>query len=136
MTRRWLLYYQMLTGASDLLTGLLLIVAPALTLRLMSLRVAPEALVFLSYIGAFVLSTGVACLYGASVLSRAGETAKIEVVWLLTAITRGLVAVFVLGNIAAGRLEAGWATVVLFDGLLALLQAIGLQRNWLRDGRR
>ena len=135
MTRRWLLYYQWITGASDLVTGICLIVAPALTMHLMHLLVEPEALIFLSYVGVFVLSTGVACLYGASVVSRGGGGAKIEVVWLLTAITRGLVAVFALGNIAVGRLEAGWATVGLFDGLLALLQGIGLKRRWLRDGR-
>jgi hypothetical protein len=61
---RLLLAYQLLTGLSDGSTGLLLLFAPALTLHLMRLHVAADALPFLSYIGAFVLSVGIACIYG------------------------------------------------------------------------
>jgi hypothetical protein len=135
MKLRLLLGYQVLTGFSDGSTGLLLLFAPALTLRLMGLHVAAEALPFLSYIGAFVLSVGIACLYGASLVGRHGVAAKLEVVWLLTAITRGLVAVFVVTQIVAGRLEGGWITVAFSDGGLALLQAFGLARRWLSDVR-
>jgi hypothetical protein len=135
MRQRLLLGYQLLTGLSDGSTGLLLLFAPALTLHLMGLRVAIDALPFLSYIGAFVLSVGIACLYGASLVGHRDGAAKLEVVWLLTAITRGLVAVFVLTQVLAGRLEAGWMTVALSDGGLALLQAFGLARGWLSDVR-
>jgi len=55
--RQILLLYQLLIGASDTSTGLLLLVAPALTLQLMRLEPADAALPYLSYIGAFVLST-------------------------------------------------------------------------------
>jgi hypothetical protein len=132
---RLLRAYQLLTGLSDGSTGLLLLFAPALTLHLMRLHVAAEALPFLSYIGAFVLSIGIACIYGTSLVGRHGGAAKLEVVWLLTAITRGLVSVFVVTQILAGRLEAGWMTVALSDGGLALLQAVGLAKGWLSDVR-
>jgi hypothetical protein len=112
---------------------LLLIVAPGLTLHLMRLHASPNALPFLAYIGAFVLSVGVACLYGASLATRPAFAAKLEVVWLLTAITRGIVAVFVLSQILAGTLEAGWVTVAVSDGGFAFLQAIGLAKGWLND---
>ena len=135
MKLRLLLAYQLLTGLSDGSTGLLLLFAPALTLHLMGLHVAADALPFLSYIGAFVLSVGIACIYGASLVGRREATAKLEVVWLLTAITRGLVAAFVVTQILAGRLESGWMTVALSDGGLALLQAFGLARGWLSDVR-
>ena len=133
MKRRILLGYQLLTGLSDGSTGVLLIFSPALTLRLMHLQVSAAALPFLSYIGAFVLSLGIACLYGAFLIRRAAFAPKLEVVWLLTAITRGLVAMFVVGKIVSGTLEAGWMTVAISDGALAFLQAIGLSKGWLAD---
>lgn len=135
MTRRHLLFaYQLLLGASDTGTGVLLIAAPALTLRLMRLHPAAAALPYLSYIGAFVFSVGVACLYGAWLTTRPLFTAKLEVVWLLTAITRASVALFVFAKVASGALETGWITVALSDGAFALLQLIGLTRGWLTQG--
>lgn len=129
MKRRILLGYQLLTGLSDTSTGLLLIFAPALTLHLMKLEAAPEALPFLSYVGVFVLSVGLACLYGAAVISR---PEKLEVVWLLTAVTRALVALFVIAKVFAGTLQPGWITVAVTDALFASIQAIGLAKGWLR----
>ena len=133
MKRRLLIGYQLLTGASDTGTGLLLIVAPELTLRLMHLHAGAEALPFLSYIGAFVLSVGVACLYGGFLAARRTDRAKLEVVWLLTAITRGVVALFIVMKIAAGTLEAGWAIVAVTDGAFTAIQATGLLKGWLVD---
>jgi hypothetical protein len=133
MKRQVLLTYQLLTGLSDSITGVLLIVSPALTLRLMGLQADNTALPFLSYIGTFVLSVGIACLYGALLATRPGGSQKLEVVWLLTAITRALVAVFVAASIYAGALETGWSTVAISDGSFALVQATGLWKGWLKD---
>lgn len=133
MKRRLLLSYQLLIGLSDTLTGLLLILAPALTVRLMRLHVPDDSLPFLSWIGAFVLSVGVACLYGAFLVTRLAFASKLQVVWILTAITRGFVAVFVTAKMMTGTLEPGWSTVAVTDGALALLQAIGLSKGWLAD---
>lgn len=131
MKRRLLIGYQGLTGASDSLTGLLLILRPAFTLRLMRVHVAADALPFLSYIGVFVLSVGIACFYGAFLANHVRSTQKLEVVWLLTGITRGLVSVFIMSRILSGTLDLGWLTVAIFDGLFALLQFIGLVKGWL-----
>ena len=133
MKRRLLLAYQLLTGLSDTSTGLLLIAAPAFTLHLMRLPAPAVALPYLSYIGAFVLSVGLACLYGALLTTRHRFTAKLETVWLLTAITRGIVSLFVITKVATGALPTGWITVAISDGSLALLQIIGLARGWLSD---
>ena len=133
MKRRLLLVYQLLTGLSDTSTGILLLVAPAVTLQLMRLHVPLQALPFISYVGVFVLSVGVACLYGALLVMRNGAPQKLETVWLLTAITRGLVTLFVLAKILSGGLETGWITVALTDGAFAVLQSIGLMRGWLDD---
>jgi hypothetical protein len=135
MKLRLLIAYQLLTGLSDSTTGLLLLFVPQLTLRLMRLDEPADTLPFLSYIGAFVLSVGIACLYG-GFLARKVETDRLEVVWLLTTIIRGLVAVFLTIKIATGGLQPGWATVAVSDGALALLQTVGLTKGWLRRVQR
>ena len=132
MRRHFLLGYQLLTGLSDTSTGIMLIAAPATTLHLMTLHASPETLPFLSYVGAFVLAVGIACLYGAWLLmTHPVLVQKLQTVWLLTAITRGLVSVFVVVKVLSGSLEFGWFTVALTDGALALFQTIGLVRGWL-----
>ena len=132
MKPRTLLFaYQLLLGASDTSTGVLLLIAPALTLRLMRLHAAPDTLPFLSYIGAFVLSVGIACFYGAWLTTVRGFAARLEVVWLLTAISRASVTLFVLASVFTHALEPGWLSVALSDGAFALLQLIGLAKHWL-----
>jgi hypothetical protein len=123
--------YQVLIGLSDTTTGALLIIAPEFALRLMRLHVPGDALPFLSFIGAFVFSVGLACFYGVFVIARRGSPCKVEVVWLLTAITRASVAIFVATQILAHTLEAGWLTVAISDGACVLIQAIGLRKGWL-----
>jgi len=132
MKRRLLFAYQFLAGLSDTSTGLLLVFAPATTLHLMKLQPAPDALPFLSYVGVFVLSVGIACLYGALLLARPSKPEKLEVVWLLTAVTRGLVALFVIVKVVSGALEPGWLTVAVTDALFATFQIFGLAKGWLR----
>jgi hypothetical protein len=131
MNRRILIGYQLSIGISDTITGALLLIAPAFTLALMSLHAPADALPYLSFIGAFVLSVGLSCLYGAWLMLRRGTTYKLEIVWLLTAITRASVAVFILSQILSHTLDAGWLTVALTDGVCVLFQAIGLRKGWL-----
>jgi hypothetical protein len=88
-------------------------------------------LVYLSFIGAFVLSVGLACLYGAYLMIRRGSPCRLEVVWLLTAIIRASVAIFVITQILTHTLEVGWITVAFTDGSCVLIQAMGLRRGWL-----
>jgi len=133
MNRSILIGYQLLIGLSDTMTGALLFVAPAFTLRLMRLHASADALPFLSFIGAFVLSVGLACFYGALVTIRRGTPSKVEVVWLLTAITRASVAIFVGEQILTHELEAGWLSVTVSDGACVLIQAIGLRKGWLAN---
>jgi hypothetical protein len=133
MNRPILIGYQIIIGLSDTLTGALLIIAPEFALRLMGLHAPSDALPFLSFIGAFVLSVGLACLYGAWVMVRRGSPCKVEAVWLLTAITRASVAIFVVTQILAQTLEAGWLSVAISDSACVLIQAIGLRKGWLAN---
>jgi len=97
----------------------------------MRLHAPDNALVYLSFIGAFVLSVGLSCLYGAYLMIRRENSCRLEIVWLLTATIRASVAIFVLTQILAHTLEAGWLTVAIADGACVLIQAIGLRRGWL-----
>lgn len=126
-----LLGYQWLTGAVDVGTGVLLYLAPALTLRLMGVHAPTDATPYVSYIGAFVLSVGLSCLYGALLLKQQATPERMETVWLLTAFARSAVAIYVIKGVLAGQLEAPWITVAVFDGLCVLVQAVGLRKKWL-----
>jgi hypothetical protein len=130
--RRWLILYQYIAGLCDTGTGLLLIVAPAWTLRLMGLTIIPRPVVFVRYIGVFVLSVGLTYLWAAArwpLTSRAhlGWSAQ----WKITALVRTLVAVFVVGQVASSTLESRWISVALSDGAFAAIQWIGLRKGWL-----
>src|ERR1700739_225311 len=127
----YLLTYPLIAGASDTSTGALLIAAPVFTVRMMGLSVPNDATPFLSFIGAFVLAVGLSYLYGALLVRRPGGEPRLEAVWLLTAIIRSSVAIFVLGAVLNGTLAPGWLTIAIFDGICVLIQARGLRRGWL-----
>ncbi len=62
---------------------------------------------------------------------RIGCVPRLEAVWLLTAIIRSSVAIFVLAAVLGGTLALGWLSIAIFDGICALIQARGLRRGWL-----
>jgi hypothetical protein len=133
MKRSHLMAYQAATGLCDTFTGLLLVAAPATALRLMKLHAAADTLPFLSYIGVFVLSVGIACFYRVVLLTRSRPREQLEVVWFVTTVTRGMVAAFLAYEVVTGQLEQGWIAVIGTDGAIALLQFVGLTRGWLRN---
>jgi hypothetical protein len=130
--RRWLITYQYIAGLYDTGTGLLLIGAPAWTLRLMGLTIIPQPVVFVRYIGVFVLSVGVTYLWAQArwpLTSHAHIGWSTQ--WKITALVRTLVAVFVVWQIASSALESRWISVALSDGAFATIQWIGLRKGWL-----
>jgi hypothetical protein len=131
MKDSFLFAYQLITGVSDTSTGALLIAAPVFTVRMMGLSVPHEAAPFLSFVGAFVFAVGLSCFYGALLVYRIGCVPRLEAVWLLTAIIRSSVAIFVLAAVLGGTLAPGWLSIAIFDGICALIQARGLRRGWL-----
>lgn len=123
-----LIAYQWLAGLADTGTGLLLLFAPTPALRLMGVAIAPTPIVFASFIGVFVLGVGVSYL---TLLFAPREAARWEAQWLVTALIRSLVAIFLCVEVATGRMEGAWLTVALTDGVLAATQWTGLKRGWL-----
>jgi hypothetical protein len=112
-------------GAMDALTGLMLIFAPALVLRLLGVApLAAEARVLLSWIGVFVASVGFSYAFAL----RGGVAA--ETVWRCTALVRMAVACFLAARIFSGDLALAWALVAASDASVATLQLIGLKARW------
>jgi hypothetical protein len=131
-----LLIYQILIALSDSATGLLLLLAPAFTLRLMGVSAPEDALVFISWIGAFVFAVGLCCAWGAWMMVFCPCERRLETVWLLTALVRASVAIFVFQRVLAGTLDPGWLTVAFTDGACVLVQGVGLRKGWLKHGAR
>jgi len=131
MRQRVLLGYQWVTGLSDTGTGILLYFAPLFTLHLMGVHAPTGAAPYVSYIGTFVLSVGIACLYGVRIIALGASSEKLEMVWLLTTFSRSAVAIYIVKCIFAGELELAWISVALFDGVIAAIQGIGLRKRWL-----
>jgi hypothetical protein len=127
----WLLTYQYLAGLGDTSTGWLLVFEPQWTLTLMGVHRIPQPIEFASFVGVFVLGVGVTYLYATRLPLIAANAPRWQTVWAVTALIRTSVAVFLLGEILAGRMEPAWLTVAITDGALALIQWIGLGMGWL-----
>jgi hypothetical protein len=123
--------WSLAVGAMDALTGLLLVVAPALVLGLLGIAVpAAEALVFLSWMGVFVAGVGLS--YGLVL----GDRQRGPTVWRFTALVRILVGVFVLWRIGDGSLVPLWSVVALTDLGVAGAQLAMLRAGWWEEARR
>ena len=116
-------------GALDAATGLGLVLAPALVLRVMGVApLAGDAVVFLRWVGTFVGAVGVSYLW-AWMRGRRLLRAVLE----LTVIARVAVGVFSGVAVARGWLGAAWASVPATDLGLAAVQLWLLAKGALRD---
>ena len=129
---RWLIPYQWLAGTCDFTTGILLMFAPAWTLALMGIHHPPEPVGFAAFIGAFVAAVGAAYFYGATLPMNSTNAPHWQTIWLLTALSRSMVALLLGWQVLSGKMEPAWLSVVATDGLLAALQWTGLYKGWLR----
>lgn len=132
--RKAILFFQLMAGAADTTTGALLITAPEWTLRLMNVSQIPAAAIFISYIGVFVFSVGLSYLWAFFFWARnPNNVAQWRAQWTVTALIRSFVAIFVLWNVSTLQLELSWLSVGVTDGVIALLQWVGLTRGWLSN---
>ena len=115
----------LLAGLMDTLTGLGLLIAPALTLRAM---LAPmpgsEALIYVRFIGAFVFAVGAVYLLA----WRRGEAGTFKSVFQFMIPVVATIGLFTGGAVLAGGLSPAWLSVTFTDLLLAGLQVWLLQR--------
>jgi hypothetical protein len=119
----WLRHYAFAVGAMDTVTGILLIAAPALTLRLMLIARQPSETIWLRFVGAFVTGIGLTYLY-ALAATRGRGGILLAAVLEFTAIVRGAVGLVVGASVARGALPAAWLTVAVTDLALAIVQAV------------
>lgn len=127
-TAPWLRTYALVVGAMDTVTGILLIAAPVLTLRLMLIGEQPAEPVWLRFVGAFV--TGVGLIYLYPFAATAGRRAVLLAAALeFTAIVRGAVGLVVAASVLRGALPAAWLTVAVTDLALAIFQIALVRRG-------
>jgi len=130
--RQWLVIYQYVAGICDSGAGLLIIGFPVFTLGLMRITVIPLPLAFIRYIGVFVLCVGLTYLWTAIRWPLTESTALVWLTqWKITAFIRAMVALFLLWQWIVHGVEAGWGTVMVFDGVFAAIQFIGLEQGWI-----
>lgn len=119
-------------GGGDAVTGLLLVAAPRLVLRLLGIALPAADLVLLRWIGVFVACVGCAYLY--PWLLGAGLRRRLRTAAEITAGVRLAVALFIGIAVASGGLEAPWTTVGVYDALVAAAQIGLLARGFFGHG--
>lgn len=127
--RRPAVLFCAVAGGGDALTGLLLVAAPALVLRLLGVAQPQGDLVFLRFVGVFVGCVGLAYLYPWLLRDGAHRTGRVVTAVELTAVFRLAVALFLGVAVAAGGLDLPWATVGVYDALVAMAQLALLARG-------
>lgn len=128
MRKSILLGLSLCAGGGDFITGLLLILAPAFTLRLMQVPL-PEDLVFLRFVGCFVGSVGLSYFLGLASWWRHRDLSRLRACWEFTIPFRLAAAAFVAWQVWDGQLARPWLSVPIFDGFWAGLQMALLQRG-------
>lgn len=129
---KFLKFWSVAVGSMDALTGLLLIFVPDLVLRLLKIEApSPDALVYLSWIGVFVLAVGLS--YGLALGRHRGSG---QAVWMFTALVRILVAVFLVIQITMESMALAWLVVAFSDGFVAMVQIVILRKSWWREAQR
>lgn len=128
----FLKFWSIAVGSMDALTGLLLIFAPGLVLQLLKIEApSPDAMIYLSWIGVFVMAVGLS--YGFALGRHRGRG---ETVWMFTSLARILVTVFLVIQITMGNMAPSWVVVALSDGMVALVQMVILRKGWWREAAR
>jgi hypothetical protein len=118
--------FQWGVGACDAFTGLLLILVPVWTLRLMGIEFLPEPADIISFVGVFVFAVGLSYFFVSS-----DDPSGWIMQWKITAMVRILVAGFLFWKIFFAGWEMKWISVLLTDLVIATIQILGLKLRWL-----
>jgi hypothetical protein len=130
MKRAVPLAYCFAAGCMDVATGILLMAAPAFTLKLMLVADPLVQPVFLRFVGAFV--AGLGSLYFLALLRRF-EPGRLAAIMEATSLVRAIIAVFVTVSVAWGPLSPPWLSVAATDAGLAIAQIVMLRRGMFAD---
>jgi len=122
-------------GALDFCTGLGLLLAPALMLRLMGVKEVFGDLVYLRFVGAFVFAVGFSYLWALRRRRMSGDSTLLRATLEITIIFRLAAGSFGAWAILQGWLVPAWASVPLTDFFLAAAQGWLLRRGALSNSR-
>ncbi len=122
----------LVAGGGDAVTGLLLVAAPALVLRLLGIAGA-EDLAYLRFVGVFVGCVGLAYLLPWLTRDRLRRARRIVSAVEMTAGVRLAVALFLGVAVAMGVLDLPWITVGVYDAAVAMAQLGLLARGGFGD---
>lgn len=125
--RRIAVAFCVLAGGGDALTGLLLLAAPGLVLRLLGLPAPADGLALVRFVGVFVACVGLAYFYGLS--RRYRLVPAIE----MTAGIRLAVGLFLGVAATVGELEPPWLLIGAYDAIVATAQLGLLARGMFAD---
>ena len=109
-------------GALDFCTGLGLVAAPALMLRLMGMSEIFGDLVYLRFVGAFVWAVGFSYLWALRRWQQTGDPTLLRATLEITIIFRLAAGSFAAWAILRGWLVPAWASVPATDFFLAAAQ--------------
>ncbi len=109
-------------GALDFCTGLGLVAAPALMLRLMGMKEIFGDLVYLRFVGAFVCAVGFSYLWALRRRQLSGDPSLLRATLEITIIFRLAAGSFGAWAILRGWLMPAWASVPATDFFLAAAQ--------------
>jgi hypothetical protein len=122
MNTKFTLAFTWVAGLMDSATGLLLIFFPAFTLQLMRVPAVVADMVFIQFVGAFVMAVGSTYFIGLITCLRSGDWQELKTVWKVTAFVRLVIFLFCTGVILTGRLDIHWVSVPVTDASLAIFQ--------------
>lgn len=123
----------LVAGGGDAVTGLLLVAAPALVLRLLGIAAPSGDLAYLRFVGVFVGCVGLAYLWPWLSRDAGRRSRRIVSAVEMTAGIRLAVALFLGVAVAAGTLDLPWITVGVYDALVATAQLGLLARGGFGD---
>jgi cytochrome b subunit of formate dehydrogenase len=122
MKERFTLGFTAIAGLMDSVSGLMLVIAPEFTLRIMGVPVVYTDWIFIQFVGAFVFAVGSTYLIGLEAVLAKGSWLDLKVVWKMTAFIRLAICAFTGLAIYTGNLEPYWISVPATDGIMALFQ--------------
>ena len=133
MKKRIPCLFCLVAGGGDAATGLLLIAAPSVVLRLLGIAAPSENLAYLRFVGVFVGCVGLAYLLPWLTRDRLRRARRIVSAVEMTAGVRLAVALFLGVAVAAGVLDLPWMTVGVYDAVVAMAQLGLLARGGFGD---
>lgn len=119
----------LMAGGGDVLTGLLLLAAPELALRLLGIPRPEGSLVLLRFVGVFVGCVGLS-YFQPWISGRFYRVQRLAAALVMTAGFRLAVSLFLGVAVAENEMDLSWILVGIYDALLATVQLALLSRGF------